>query len=546
MGVDVDSIIPISDGVPPPALVEPAAALELDGQTHEAFGSAILNALLALAGAAPTADADLSAAALLPDLAGQPGATEESTPDETDKTQEPPADDATKPVASALIRLGPLEWVLSTDVASAATSGTAATAAGSPTAPDGRVVSDGRLPDDHAPTGQPGRIPVPEGTPEASKAEPRVLGADGDVVEALAADGIRSRSVPADAAVASEHPDVSAVDADQPPAPTPNTPGELRAVRSALIAASSPPDATGAKEVQTPESATSRRAGEPARDSSAGADAVERRALGSLVARLGTSPSGQWGGADAAVAGPPEPVASRDVSAPVEASPTGGSADGPEDGPSEREADGRADTAPARRAVPSHVVAARLAPYLDAQSLRSPYGAGDHGVSVESVAQAAPVQPVRTPTEVSVRAEIPAAGAVLDLGGDAAAASSGPDSVVRAVRLMWRDGLGEARLQLQPERLGTVLVSLRIEDGVVSASVRAETPAALQWLQAHQHDLRAALNSQGLDFDRFLSADEHPSEGRGQERDRQRDPESRRQRSSDDAHSSGRRFEVLV
>ena len=540
MGVDVDSIIPIGDstGVPPPALVEP------DGQADETFGSAIVNALLALAGAAPSGEVAASAAALLPGVAGQTGTTEGTTPDEIGKTQAPSTDDPTKPALSALVRVGPLEWVLSADVVSTATSGAAAAAAGGPTAPDGRVARDAGLPDGQAPTGQPGRILVPEGTPGTFTAEPRVPGADGDVAEALAADGLRSRSLPANAAVAAEQPDVAAVDAEQLPAPTPNTPAELRAVRSGLTSASSPPQANVAGEVRTPEGAVSVHPGEPAKDAYAGADAVERRALGSLVARLGTSPNGQSSGADAAVAGPPEPVASRDVPAQGEASLTGGSADG-EDGSSEREADRRSDTGPAQRAVPSHVVAARLAPYVDIQNVRGSYGPGEHGAGVESVAHAAPVHPVRMPTEVFVRAEVPAAGAVFDLGGDAAAAS-GPDSVVRAVRLMWRDGLGEARLQLQPERLGTVLVSLRIEDGVVSASVRAETPAALQWLQAHQHDLRAALNAQGLDFDRFLSADEHPGEGHGQEQNRRRDPESRRQRSSDDTHSSGRRFDVLV
>lgn len=540
MGVDVVSIIPIGDstGVPPPALVEP------DGQADEAFGSAIVNALLALAGAAPSGEVDASAAVLLPDLAGQTAATEGSTPDEAGTAQAPSTDDPTKPVPSALIRVGPLEWALSADVVSTGTSG-AEPAAASPTAPDGRVSGDAGLPDGQAPTGQPGRIPVPEGTPGTFTAEPRVPGADEDVAEALPADGLRSRSLPANTAVAVEHPDVPAVDAEQAPAPTPNTPAELRAVRSGLTAASSPAEANVAAEVSTPEGAVvSVHPAEAEKEASTGTDGVERRALGSLVARLGTSPGRQSSGADAAVAGPPEPVASRDVPAQGEASPSGGSADG-EAGPSEREADRRSDTGPAPRAAPSHLVAARLAPYVDIQNVHGSYGPGEHEVGVESVAHAAPVHPVRMPTEVFIRAEVPAAGAVFDLGGDATLAS-GPDSVVRAVRLMWRDGLGEARLQLQPERLGTVLVSLRIEDGVVSASVRAETPAALQWLQAHQHDLRAALNAQGLDFDRFLSADEHPGAGHGQEQNRRRDPESRRQRSSDHTHSSGRRFEVTV
>jgi len=70
--------------------------------------------------------------------------------------------------------------------------------------------------------------------------------------------------------------------------------------------------------------------------------------------------------------------------------------------------------------------------------------------------------------------------------------------VIRAIQLQWRQGVGEARVQLQPEHLGHVTVSLRVDHGTVTALVRAESPLAQERIQAHQHELRSALEAQGL------------------------------------------------
>jgi flagellar hook-length control protein FliK len=80
--------------------------------------------------------------------------------------------------------------------------------------------------------------------------------------------------------------------------------------------------------------------------------------------------------------------------------------------------------------------------------------------------------------------------------------TGGPaDQIVRAVRLQWRDGVGEARLTLQPEHLGQVVISLRVEQGAVSAVLRAENAAAADWIRLHQTDLKASLAQQGLGLD---------------------------------------------
>ena len=99
-------------------------------------------------------------------------------------------------------------------------------------------------------------------------------------------------------------------------------------------------------------------------------------------------------------------------------------------------------------------------------------------------------------------------------GGSVAAASEAsayagavPEDVlpqiVKAVRLQWRQGIGEARLRLEPERLGEIHVALRVQDGVVSAALRAEHPAVQAWIEARQQDLRNALSQQGLILDQF-------------------------------------------
>jgi len=48
--------------------------------------------------------------------------------------------------------------------------------------------------------------------------------------------------------------------------------------------------------------------------------------------------------------------------------------------------------------------------------------------------------------------------------------------VVKAIRLQWKQGLGEARIRLEPEHLGEVRVSLRVQAGAVTAVVTAENP----------------------------------------------------------------------
>jgi flagellar hook-length control protein FliK len=70
--------------------------------------------------------------------------------------------------------------------------------------------------------------------------------------------------------------------------------------------------------------------------------------------------------------------------------------------------------------------------------------------------------------------------------------------LVRAMRLQLVGGVGEARIQLDPEHLGAVTVNLRVEGGVVSAVVTAEQSTVRQWIENHETSLRQALAEQGL------------------------------------------------
>lgn len=90
--------------------------------------------------------------------------------------------------------------------------------------------------------------------------------------------------------------------------------------------------------------------------------------------------------------------------------------------------------------------------------------------------------------------------------------------IVQSMRMQFRDGIGEAVLTLKPEHLGSVSISLRVENGGLKASVQADMPEVRQWLQSQQDTLRSALSEHGLRLDRFDV-----------------EPDGRRQSSSSDA-----------
>jgi len=127
-----------------------------------------------------------------------------------------------------------------------------------------------------------------------------------------------------------------------------------------------------------------------------------------------------------------------------------------------------------------------------------------------------------------------------------ALASVDPDTrnlqaMVRTVRLFTgADGAGEARLQLEPDHLGPVALTVRVDQGAVSAHFRAETPAAQRWIETHQQELRAGLREQGLEVKEVVVTTD--PDGR---RERQADPQPRRPRARR-TDGDTPRFEVVV
>ncbi len=70
--------------------------------------------------------------------------------------------------------------------------------------------------------------------------------------------------------------------------------------------------------------------------------------------------------------------------------------------------------------------------------------------------------------------------------------------ILRQVRVSLSSDMREASIQLAPEALGRVWIRMRVEQGVLSADVRAETAQALRALELHAPELKVALAQHGV------------------------------------------------
>ena len=115
-----------------------------------------------------------------------------------------------------------------------------------------------------------------------------------------------------------------------------------------------------------------------------------------------------------------------------------------------------------------------------------------------------------------------------------------PDQLIRAIRMQWRNGLGEAKLRLTPEHLGEVMVALQVRQGSVSAVLRADTELVRDWIRTHQNELKSLLESQGLRLESLVVEEDGHSDSRpDQQFARDRRPTAR-------PTSGEARFEVRV
>jgi flagellar hook-length control protein FliK len=113
-------------------------------------------------------------------------------------------------------------------------------------------------------------------------------------------------------------------------------------------------------------------------------------------------------------------------------------------------------------------------------------------------------------------------------------------SIVQTLRFQAREGGGEARIQLRPEYLGELTVSLRVNGGAVSAVLHADSPAVRSWIEDHQQDLRAALEDQGLTLHELAIDTEGRSNQENQTGQQQTPSQNRRQ------PREGSAFEALL
>ena len=105
-------------------------------------------------------------------------------------------------------------------------------------------------------------------------------------------------------------------------------------------------------------------------------------------------------------------------------------------------------------------------------------------------------------------------------------------ALVQSLKLQWRQGGGEARLHLQPEYLGELTVSLRVQGSAVTAVLQCDSQSVRAWVEAHQAELRRALEEQGLSLDALtVDPEGHPQPQ--QEQSRPHEDQPRKKRSGD-------------
>jgi hypothetical protein len=182
--------------------------------------------------------------------------------------------------------------------------------------------------------------------------------------------------------------------------------------------------------------------------------------------------------------------------------------------------DGR--PADANAAAPSHAERAALAAGRGLE-MAAAGAAAPGGWSAASVQPMVDLQAAAIPDDTDVRRQI-----------------------VQAVRLQWRDGVGDARLTLQPEHLGDVTIALRVAQGGVSIHVSAETPEVRAWMNANELSLRQGLAQHGLTLDRLIVSDEPADAMPDRDGRRQRAPEEEEPPPAPPRRSETATFEVVV
>jgi flagellar hook-length control protein FliK len=114
--------------------------------------------------------------------------------------------------------------------------------------------------------------------------------------------------------------------------------------------------------------------------------------------------------------------------------------------------------------------------------------------------------------------------------------------IVQAIRVNALQGASEARVQLKPDHLGALTITLKVEHGQVTATIHAEVAAVRGWIESHESSLRQALSDQGLHLAKLIvEEDGQAPSGDAKEQETPR-RQTRRQSWKDESQT----FEVLV
>lgn len=77
------------------------------------------------------------------------------------------------------------------------------------------------------------------------------------------------------------------------------------------------------------------------------------------------------------------------------------------------------------------------------------------------------------------------------------------DQIVQSMRMQWTKGGGEATIELNPNGLGKVHVQVRVDRGVVSANVQAETSVVREFVASRRDELVQNLSQQGMRLEKL-------------------------------------------
>ena len=75
--------------------------------------------------------------------------------------------------------------------------------------------------------------------------------------------------------------------------------------------------------------------------------------------------------------------------------------------------------------------------------------------------------------------------------------------VVKQLQLSSANGISEAKISLSPENLGQVDVRITVHNGLLTAQFLTDNPTAKDMLENQMAQLRASLQSQGLQVDKL-------------------------------------------